>query len=534
MAQLSDKQADALQEKLDSGEWNKDTQEFKAITRWRFHDDPLLFAQYFLKDHLTNTKTGEMTASAPFHHELMELAMTERMLALAAPRGHAKSTTIGLIYAIHALLYERKRNVVIVSASEEMAKKFLRTLKDELEHNELIIHFFGEQRTEKWSESEFRMKNKALVHAKGRGGQLRGLKDGAHRPDLVILDDIEDEEVVRSEMRRSDLEDWFNGMLPGVDPATGQIIFIGTILHMESLLSRLLDKKLYPDFVSRRWAALMENDTKTLWPTRFTVEDLLDRKKAMAARGKLARFYMEYMNDPIPEEDAVFKQTYFQFFEQIPKNQRVITEIFIDLGGGSIAKSADPTAMVVMSIDEQNNIYVNDYINDTMGTDNDLVITKLFSLYLKYTPRRVVIENSPASRALEPHLNARMKEEGLYFTVDYVNPSKGSGGRRGSMSAGKYQRIAAMSSAMKLGDLKIRSWMTELMSQLMMFPRSQHDDIADAMGYGFGQLMRRTPNQGKGYFLRKKRNNDLLPFEEGYEEQAQYKEYKPLYSDIGL
>ena len=52
------------------------------------------------------------------------------------------------------------------------------------------------------------------------------------------------------------------------------------------------------------------------------------------------------------------------------------------------------------------------------------------------------------------------------------------------MSDAKYQRIAALAGPMKMGTIKLRSWMKELQEQLLAFPRARHDDLADAMKEG--------------------------------------------------
>lgn len=520
---LSQEQKDKIQEKLDSGEWDLKTPELKQITLNVHHEDPLSFARAFLQEHVHDQ-------SPRFHHHLVKLYLNHDRVAVAAPRGHAKSTVTSFIYVLHEALYGRKKNIVIISASEDMAKKFLRRVRDEIEHNSSFKWLFGDQKTDKWSETEIHLKNGTAIHAKGRGAQLRGLIHGAQRPDLIIMDDIEDEELVRSPSRRADLEAWLNGaVVPSLDPKRGQIIFIGTILHMDSLLNRVLDPELYPEYTQKRFAATLESG-RPLWPGRFDQETLDSIKDSYSSRGQLAQYFMEYMNDPIPQEDATFKQEYITYFDPQTKPHKKsenITEVFVDLGGGSVKRGADPTAMIVMTISPTNEIFVIDYVNDKMGTDTKRIADELFRLNKVYKPRRFTIEKTMATNMLEASLREECKKRGTFLNIDYVTPTRGSSDRRGNMSDGKYQRIAAMEGAFKMQTIKILPWMKELKEQLFMFPRAKHDDLIDALAYGYMYLTRRSKPQPK-----KKESEAIFPFEEGYQDTAE--EYQPLYKGIGL
>ena len=538
LAFLTSDQKEALRAKIKSGELTANSPEIKQLIVKRFDDQPLLFAQHMLKEHCIDHSKPKVTdaegrevpvlfTSPKFHQEVIGLTKDHRFLGIAAPRGHAKSTLISFFYILWSAVYEKKKNIIIVSETEGAAISFLRRIKDEFETNQYLMWLFGDLKSAKWSETEARLTNGVVFHAKGRGAQLRGLIDGNRRPDLIVLDDIEDDELVRSQTRRLDVETWLNGtVLPTMEPQIGQLIFIGTILHEDSLLNRVLNKELYPDFTTRRYQAIDQKTGEVLWPERFSEKYLLDIKKNYMARGLLAKFYMEYLNDPIPTEDATFKREYFQFFDEIPKTMPAGvggTEqptdprcvVYVDLGGGSVKASADPTAMVAVAITRDNNIYVNDYINDRMGVDTDKIIQSLFDICARNNTRKVVIEKTMATNMLMPAIEARMKKDNVFLNIELINPTRGSGDRRGNMSDGKYQRIASMEAGFKLGVIKLRGWMTEMQEQLLAFPRAKHDDLVDALAYGFQHLPRRA-------ILRHHEEDELI------------EDYEPLNSSIGV
>lgn len=478
---LTEEKMASIKERFAQGEISQE--DYKKVILFKYEQDLLFMATRLFRDMTLDRSTNTYTPSPPFHQEIVDVLHSSNRVALAAPRGHSKSTLIGFFYILHQALFNKKKNIVIVSATEDLAIRFLRDIKTELEVNKQLIWLFGPQQSDKWSEKEILMLNGCRIYAKGRGGQLRGLKERGNRPDLIVCDDLEDSELVRSELRRMDLEDWFNGdVMPTLEPKIGQLVVVGTILHASSLLNRLLNQELYPDFTSKIYRAIKEDGTP-LWPERFTIEFLEQTKASFISRGQLATFYMEYMNDPMPDDGATFKQSYFQFFNELPTpNTR---ELFIDLGGGGVKKSADDTAMVVLAIDESGIMYVEDYISTSMGTDTDVMINHIFKLTKQHGIRKVYIEKTQAANLLAASLDRKMKLTAQYLNVEYVVPTRGSGDKRGNMSDGKFQRIAQMEAPFKLGMIKIRPWMTKLIEQLLVFPRGQHDDLIDALSYGY-------------------------------------------------
>jgi phage terminase large subunit-like protein len=490
---LTKEQKTKLKEKIASGELTINDPAIKKLIIKRFDSSPLEFAKHILKEHRIDHASPPVDGkpvlfeSPPFHHEVLKLYNENNYIAICAPRGHAKSTLTSFFYILHCALYQKKKNIVIVSDTEDAAKSFLRRIKDEIETNKMILWLFGPLKSDKWSETEVRLANGVVFHAKGRGAQLRGLLDGNRRPDLIVLDDIENEELVRSQIRRLDVETWLNGtVLPTLEPGIGQVIFIGTILHEDSLLARVINPELYPDFTTKRYQAIDQDTDEILWPERFPRERLTEIKESYISRGQLARFYMEYLNDPIPVESATFKREYIQYFDEVPQTIQMqdqmqpsspITIVYVDLGGGSIKAGADPTAMVAVSITRDNNIYVNDYINDRMGVDTDRIISSLFNICDRNNARKVVIEKTMATNMLLPALEAAMRKKNIYLNIELISPTRGSADRRGNMSDGKFQRISSMEAAFKLGIIRIRRWMKELEEQLLAFPRAKHDDL---------------------------------------------------------
>jgi len=145
----------------------------------------------------------------PFHDELTELwhSSAPRVLTLAF-RGGGKSTLAEEALVLAAAM-KLVRNVVIIGSNSDRANDRLRAIKHELETNELLVELYGDLRGPVWNEGRTVLANGVCIQAFGRGQALRGVKYHDARPDLCFVDDVEEEEHVRSPEARQETLRWF-------------------------------------------------------------------------------------------------------------------------------------------------------------------------------------------------------------------------------------------------------------------------------------------------------------------------------------
>ena len=162
---------------------------------------------------------------------------------VAAPRGHAKSTNFTFKDSLHAILYAYKHYILILSDSSEQAEGFLDDIKTELEDNANIIMDFGSLKGDKaWRTGVILTKTDIKAEAIGSGKKVRGRRHRNWRPDLIVLDDIENDENVNTPEQRRKLKNWFDKAVSKAGDTYTDIMYIGTILHYDSLLNNeLLD-----------------------------------------------------------------------------------------------------------------------------------------------------------------------------------------------------------------------------------------------------------------------------------------------------
>lgn len=273
-----------------------------------------------------------------FHRELWELACSpEKYIAVAAPRAHAKTTAGTIAYTLCSVLFREAKFVVIVSDTETQAAMFLGNIKQELSENEHIIELFGLKKDEKGvifeKESEtdiilkFQDNAEFRIVAKGAEQKLRGLNWNGTRPDLVIGDDLENDELVMNKDRRAKLRRWFFGALLPVLSPKGKVRIWGTILHSDSLLESFMpaetdrmtvteELKQYNTRKKGMWVAVKYRAhnpemTKLLWPERFSAESFKEKQQEYALQGISDVYSQEYLNRPIDDSVAFFKKKDF-------------------------------------------------------------------------------------------------------------------------------------------------------------------------------------------------------------------------------
>lgn len=256
-------------------------------------------------------------ASPPFHYDLVNAANeviggAKKGGIFAAPRGHGKSTIISFILPLYLIVHKRTRFLVLCSNTAMIARQFLLEIKRSVEGNEMLRLVYGimpgDTIGETWTQNEcviaFNDGSKTRVIARGTGAQIRGLKLGAARPDLIIIDDMEDKKLVSTAVQRQKAWDWLmQDVIPTLDPKSGFWLFLGTILHRESLLSKLLQMAQNSnDYAWRKYQSI-ENG-KPLWESRFSFEKLNEIRELIGGRA----FQTEYQNNPEDSESALWSR----------------------------------------------------------------------------------------------------------------------------------------------------------------------------------------------------------------------------------
>lgn len=257
--------------------------------------------EFFLADQLD-------MAVPQFHTEIWSLLTDqekERVL-LAIPRGHAK-TTLAKLAVIWYWLFTRHRFCVYLSNTAPIAKGACRDIIEWLSHPN-FVQIYGRVNIIKQSDNEglwiFDLPlgngkhKRCILRALGQGQQMRGINIDNQRPDLAIVDDVEDLENTASESQQKKLDQWMFGPFLKALAKTHKVLWLGNMLAKTSLLSRLSRNARWNPVVFGALVKGLDSVLSPLWPERWTIEALMEDFREYKGMGLVESWMCEMMNMP--------------------------------------------------------------------------------------------------------------------------------------------------------------------------------------------------------------------------------------------
>jgi len=476
----------------------------RAITELEY------FARTYFPHHLTEKPS-------PMHHHLYEKFGRGILQAestgqgarevQAAPRGHAKSTLTTLILPLWCIAARHRRFIGVISDTTEQAEEFLESIKAELEVNERLREDFpsacGEGRT--WKVGKILTRNGVKVACWGKRKRLRGVRFGSRRPDLVICDDLENDENVDSPEQREKDRKWFFKAVMKIGGRYTVYLVIGTILHYDSLLARLIKQ---PGWTGKKWQAVIEWSSSPLWerwelifsnPANDDAEKEADQYFAVHQVAMLegtevlwpevepydylmkmrvsdgpAYFDSEKQNEPIDPDDCLFQEDWFAFHDDEETAQRLSNGDYrgfycaIDPSMGHASRKSDPSAIVVGAV--RKNGVIDVLTADIQKRHPDRIMEDLFQLHEHYKFDRIVIEEVQFQELFKDQVIREGAKRGIYLAVQGVRPH-----------ADKTLRISKLQPHIKNGLIRFSRRDRILLDQLKYFPKADHDDGPDAL-----------------------------------------------------
>lgn len=429
--------------------------------------------------------------------------------AVAAPRGHAKSTTLTFKGTMHSVLYEYKHYPIILSDSSEQAEGFLENIRVEFEENPAIREDFGDLVGSVWRSNVLVTKSNIKLEAIGSGKKIRGRKHRNWRPDLLVLDDVENDENVRTPEQRKKLSGWFNKAVSKAGDDYTDIIYIGTLLHYDSLLANTLRnpayrsikyqavisfspaedlwnqwEEIYTDldnddreadarafFEEHREAMLA--DTQVLWEEKLSYYDLMVMK---VSEGEAA-FNSEEQNEPINPDDCIFMEEWLEYYNEAEMDFKDNAFQFFGFVDPSLGKTkhSDFSAIITLAKHKANGyMYVLDADIDRRHPDKIISDVLAKEVWLRKTYghgyRKLGAEVNQFQWFLKEELAKASARAGLYLPIEEVQQTND-----------KTLRIQTLQPDIKNHYIKFNARHKRLLEQLLHFPMASHDDGPDAL-----------------------------------------------------
>lgn len=416
--------------------------------------------------------------------------------ATAAPRGHAKTTECN-IAIIWYILKESKHFILNIAASLELSELNIEAIKSELEFNENLKADFPEACGvgDVWKVGEFVTRNNIKVKGFGALQRIRGVKFGSFRPDLILIDDLENDININSRAQRDKQEAWLDEAITNLGDATGSMdtLYIGTILHKDSVLSRKLklaywNPKLFQAFICfpkrkddlwqeygqlykqigedsahlfyLKHQSLMDEGAVVLWDA-IAIETLmrkwLENPKAFAK---------ELQNNPLSDTQK-FRREKITFYKRSQLPAKLATFGWCDPAGNK--KRSDFCNFTILGVDYVNCvIYILESINRIIG--GKTIISEIIRLQLLYRCKKFGVETNGGQFHLKNWLLTEAFNQGVQLPVKGVHNSRP-----------KEERIEELELPIENGELLLHPDQVILINQLEDFPEGDHDDAPDGL-----------------------------------------------------
>ena len=458
------------------------------------------FVQTYFPHYVRTASQSQLHRFLFFRLPQMLQSKESQAQAVAAPRGEAKSTLVTQLFTLWCIVTHRKHYIVLVMDSIDQAYPMLEAVKAELEFNPRLAMDFadacGQGRV--WQAGTVVTANDIKVQVAGSGKKLRGLRHGAFRPDLVVLDDIENDEQVRNPAQRDKLETWLKSAVLHLG-GVGQkfdVVYIGTILHYDSVLNRTLNNPMWHSMKFKamlrwpermdlwdEWEAILRNNgaagagmaqafyeankaemergAQTSWAAR----GVLDLMKIRVRDGHEA-FDSELQNDPVSSENAPFANA-MRFWTELPPD--LVYFGALDPSLGKAGASRDPSAILVGGYQRSTGklFVVAAQIKKRLP---DLIIEDVIRLHQQYRCALWFVETVQFQEFLKDELVKRSAARGCPVPARAVKPI-----------ADKLLRIETLQPHMANGLIWLHDTQATLIEQLRHFPKAAHDDGPDAL-----------------------------------------------------
>ena len=370
------------------------------------------------------------------HREWWELyCLPDPYVAIAAPRGHAKSTALTHDFSLATVLFRVEPHVLIVSATEELALAHLGDIAKELRDNDELRQQFHVDRFLTDSKSEIVVKCKPdntypmgyefRLLARGSGQKLRGLKWNGRRPGLIVCDDLEEDEQVENFDRRSKFRKWMMRALLPLGRRQCKIRWHGTILHEDAMLARIMKDNTW---VTRLYKAheAFDDFSNILWPEMWSEQRLQRVRQTYIEQGDPAGYSQEYLNDPFDNTEAYLRKDDF-----LPMNDDDLTSQKKVAVGCDFAVSkadrANRSSFTVGGKDVKNLLHVTDqYVGkwDTLEW-----IDVLFDIQERHDPEVFFVEDGVIWKAIAPTLYKEMQTRDCWLNCQPITPVKDKASR---------------------------------------------------------------------------------------------------------
>ncbi len=457
-----------------------------AAVKAALKTDPEFFIHFFMGD--------ELTKPVPAFHvdvfQIMTHTDVDRVVC-AIPRDHAK-TTLAKLACVWYFLFSDYQFTVYLSNTAEIAIPAVNDIiAFMLSDNFQSVFGALEWTIKRDGEGVYKfyipsMEKLCILRALGAGKQVRGINIDNKRPQLAIIDDLEDADNIATERLYNKLKQWLYGtFFKAMDKFGHKIIQLGNIVVSPCLLTLHCESKFW---FSRHYGCLLA-DGSALWPDAWPIKKLKIDFEMYQEAGQTDTWFAEMMNLPMPPGGGLIKATEITYQPEKMPDDLQYGFLTVDL---AISEEtwAHKTVVAVHGFDPEVELWQIVEYKYWQGIDPVRLFYEIVDLATKWRFNDIGIE----SVAFQASLKYIYRHLALTENLDFLRWHDLPAVRK------KVHRLATWAAMLKrkrtiIGDIEVTTNGTYALTygdfmctqQLLMFDptkRNNDDDIADACAHG--------------------------------------------------
>lgn len=456
----------------------------KALTR----ADPLAFALVYLRHHITNPAGGVTLSDA--HLEWVARARTwasgpltvpfASRNAEVAPRETGKSTWWFLILPLWAAAHGHVTFAAAFADTGTQAETHLASFKAELDNNELLRADYPDLCAPKTrGRGTVAADRVSLYHAAsgfvfaaaGMDSSNLGLKVGAKRPDLIILDDIEPHEARYSAALAAKRLDTLRSAILPLN-IFARVVIVGTVTMTGSIIHQLVKAaqgvKGEPwiaeeKIVGHHYPAIVTDDdgvARSIWPGKWSLEFLESIRHTRT-------YAKNYANDPLGADGD-----YWGFDDFHRGDLEGVTRVLVSIDPAVTQKaSSDYTGISVIGWAPSSKRAIVLEARQVKKAPDALRLDVLATIE-RHGAGLVLVETNQGGD--------------LWLKILHSLPVKV---KTITQSVKKEVRAAGVLNHYQRGRVVHVAGLDSLEGQMVAFPNAPHDDMVDATGSGIAYFL---------------------------------------------
>lgn len=411
---------------------------------------------------------------APFHLQMFRLIEDADCLfsVVVTFRGSGKSTLFTTISPLWSIMGKhQKKHVLIVCQTQEQARSHLSNIKLELETNDLLHQDLGpfKECADTWNSMSLEFsKYGAKISAISIDQSIRGVRYKQYRPDLIVADDIEDSNSVRTKESRKHIQEQYSSEIAPLGDINTKVIMVGNYLHPNSLLATL-NQKIQAKTLrgTSLFVPLINDELEIAWPRKFPTMESIQELRERVANDRI--WTQEYLLKIVPDDDQIITHDDISWYDDIPTGWE--PHFQFRAAGIDLAISKESTADYTALVSGTVYRYGGDYhiFIDRNPTNKRFsfreTINFIHGFHKSFPDAHLFIESTAYQRSLVEQL-----------TEEKINAH---GVQVGNI--GKRERLSLTRNWISKGHVHFPTeGSTDLVNQIVNFGAESHDDLVDA------------------------------------------------------